>query len=105
MEHCFSKVRDLNGDREPPFPFFKFSFSYMRVCVYVFICFTHVSILSLLTYYLNVFVYYLFYFVIAFTHFVEKMRIQNTENSEKQNSEPKQEIRTKREVNKNKTKL
>ena len=40
--------------------------------------------------------YYLFYFNITFTHFVEKIRIQNTENSEKQNSETKQEIRTKR---------
>ena len=33
------------------------------------------------------------------------MRIQNTENSEKENSETKQEIRTKREVNEDKTKL
>ena len=33
------------------------------------------------------------------------MRIQNTENSEKENSETKQEIRTKREVNKDKIKL
>ena len=35
MEHCFSKVEDVNGEREPPFPFFKFSFSCMRVCVCV----------------------------------------------------------------------
>ena len=33
MEHCLSKVEDLNRDWEPPFPFFKFSFSCMRVCV------------------------------------------------------------------------
>ena len=38
MEHCFSKVEDVNGEREPPFPFFKFSFSCMRVCVCVRIC-------------------------------------------------------------------
>ena len=40
-------------------------------------------------------VYYLFYFDIAFTYFVEKARIQTTENSEKENSEIKQEIRKK----------
>ena len=33
------------------------------------------------------------------------MRIHSTENSEKDNSEKKQEIREKREVNKDKTKL
>ena len=38
MEHCFSNVEDVNGEREPPFPFFKFSFSCMRVCVCVRIC-------------------------------------------------------------------
>ena len=43
--------------------------------------------------------YYLFYFDIAFTHFVEKMGIQNTENSE-----TKQEI-TKRVLSIDKTKL
>ena len=32
MEHCLSKVEDLNVDRERPFAFFKFSFF---VCVYV----------------------------------------------------------------------
>ena len=50
-------------------------------------------------------VYCLFHFDIAFTHLVEKMRIQNTENSEKENLETKHEIKTKREVNKDKTKL
>ena len=33
------------------------------------------------------------------------MRIQDTENSEKENSEIKQEIKTKREAKKDKTKL
>ena len=33
------------------------------------------------------------------------MRIQDTENLEKENSETKQEIKTKREANKDKTKL
>ena len=33
------------------------------------------------------------------------MTIKNTENLEKENSETKQETRTKREVNKDKTKL
>ena len=40
----------------------------------------------------------LFFYVsifIAFTHFVEKTRIQTIENSEKDNSEIKQEIRKK----------
>ena len=37
MEHCLSKVEDLNRDWEPPFPFFKFSFSCMRVCVCVYL--------------------------------------------------------------------
>ena len=49
------------------------------------------------------YIYYLFFFDIARTHFVDKKRIQNTENSEKQKSEMKQEIGTKREVNKDKT--
>ena len=61
--------------------------------------------LLLLTYYLSLLLYYLFYFDIAFTHFIENMRIQNTENSKKENSDTKQEISTKREVNKDKTKL
>ena len=33
MEHCLGKVEDINGDQEPPFPFFKFLFSCMHVCV------------------------------------------------------------------------
>ena len=33
MEHCLGKVEDVNGDQEPPFPFFTFFFSCMRVCV------------------------------------------------------------------------
>ena len=74
----------------------------MRVCVCVFIylfysCFHFYSYLRTIYVYCA---YYLFYFDIAFTHFLEKMRIQNTENSEEDNSETKQEIRTKREVNK-----
>ena len=52
MEHCFSKVEDVNGEREPPFPFFKFSFSCMRVCVcaYLFILLMSPSILFLTDY-------------------------------------------------------
>ena len=61
--------------------------------------------LLLLTYYLSLLLHYLFYFDIAFTHFIEKMKIQNTENSKKENSDTKQEIRTKREVNKDTAKL
>ena len=78
----------------------------MRVCVWVFIYFIHVSIFTL-TYVLFklIMVIYLFFFYIAFTHIVENIRIQNTENSEKENSETKQEIRTKREVSKDKRKL
>ena len=41
----------------------------------------------------------------VFTYFLENMRIQNTENSEKDNLETKLEIRKKRKVNKDKTKL
>ena len=72
----------------------------------MFIYFIHVSIFTL-TYVLFklIMVIYLFFFDIAFTHIVENIRIQNTENSEKENSETKQEIRTKREVNKDKRKL
>ena len=46
---------------------------------------------------------YLLYFDIAFTPFIENMKIQNTENSEKESSETKKEIKTKREANKDKT--
>ena len=51
-------------------------------------------------------VYYICYlrcFDIAFTSFIENMKIQNIENSEKESSETKKEIKTKREVNKDKT--
>ena len=91
IEHCLSKVEHVNGDREPPFSFFKFSFSYMRVCVcaYLFI----------------LFISPFFLFLTGYLSFVEKMRIQNAENLEKENLETKHEIRTKREVNKNKIKL
>ena len=41
----------------------------------------------------------------VFTYFLENMRIQNTENSEKDNLETKLEIRKKRKVNKDKAKL
>ena len=49
MEHCFSKVEDVNGDKEPLFHFFKFSYSCMRVCVcvYLFILFVFPSLLIL----------------------------------------------------------
>ena len=75
----------------------------VRICLF-YSCF-HFTLTFLLTFYLNFLRLLLFYFDIAFTHFVEKMRIQNTENSEKQNSETKQEIRTNREVSNDKTKL
>ena len=54
MEHCLSKVEDLNVDREPPFAFLKFSFSCMRVrvCACLFTLFMS-SFLLLLTYYLR----------------------------------------------------
>ena len=42
---------------------------------------------------------------IPFSRFIEKTRIQTTENLEKDNSEIKQEIRKKTEVNKDKLKL
>ena len=98
MEHCLSKVKDLNGDREPPFPFFKFSFSCMETwscaCLFILLCLHFYSYFRTIEVY---YVYCLFYFDIAFTHFVEKMRIQNTQNSEKENSETKQAVRTKKE--------
>ena len=107
MKHCFCKVEDLNGDREPPFPFFKFSFTRMCVCVCVFILFILFMspFLLLLTYYLRLLRLSFILFWYCFYSFYWKMRIQNTENSEKDNSETKQEIRTKREVNKNETKI
>ena len=78
------------------------------MCVCVFIYFINVSMFTLTHLLRTILVYYvydLFYFDIVLTHFVKKMRTQNTENSEKENSETKQEIRTKREVNEDKTKL
>ena len=78
----------------------------MRVYVQVVIYFIRVYIFTLTYVLLRTqvyYIYYLFYFDIARTHFVDKKRIQNTENSEKQKSEMKQEIGTKREVNKDKT--
>ena len=71
----------------------------MRVYVFVFIYFIHVSIFNLTC------VLFKFVIFIAFTLFIENMSIQNTENSEKENSEAKQEIKIKREVNKDKTLL
>ena len=94
MEHCLSKMEDLDGDREP---LFKYSFSCLRVCVCVFIYFIHVSIFALR--------YVLFKFITFIIYFVLILLLQNTENSEKENSETKQKMRTKREVNKDKTKL
>ena len=49
--------------------------------------------------------YYLFHFDIVIIHYLEKRRIQYTENSEKDNSVTKQKIREKRQVNKDKAKL
>ena len=34
MEHSLSKVEELNGEREPLFPFFKLLFFFNEVCVY-----------------------------------------------------------------------
>ena len=62
----------------------------MCVCVFIYI---HISISPF------------FLFLTGYLSFVEKMRIQNAENLEKENLETKHEIRTKREVNKNKIKL
>ena len=59
--------------------------------------------LLLLTYYLSLLGLLFILFLYCFTPFFENMRIQNTENSEKENSEIKKEIQTKREVNKDKT--
>ena len=48
------KVEDLNRDIEPPFPFFKFSLSSMRLCVCACLFTLFMSILlHLLTYYLS----------------------------------------------------
>ena len=57
---------------------------YVRACLHIFLCLHFDSI---------------------FSHFNEKTRIQTTENSEIDNSEIKQEIRKKTEVNKDKLKL
>ena len=76
----------------------------MRACVCVLLfcsCLHFYSYSRIIEVY---YVYYLFYLNIAFTHFVEKMGIQITENSEKYNSETKQEI-TKRVLSIDKTKL
>ena len=68
------------------------------MCVCLFIYFIHISIFPLS--------HGLFKLVkLSAYYFVEKMRIQNAENLEKENLETKHEIRTKREVNKNKIKL
>ena len=50
---------------------------------------------------------FLVYFILILRLLIllKKMGIQNTERSEKDNSETKEEIRTKREVSKDKTKL
>ena len=75
----------------------------MYVCACLFILFLS-PILLLLTDYLSL-LRLLFNFDIAFTHFVEKRGFKIQKNSEKENSETKHEIRRKREVNKDKTKL
>ena len=109
MEHYLSKVEKLNGDREPPFPFFKFSFSCLRVCVCVFTYFIYFILVFIfnLTYVLFEFIKFIIYFIVIFVfiHVLEKMRNQNAENSEKDNSITKQKIREKREANEDKTKL
>ena len=65
------------------------------ICVYVCVC----------AYLFILFISPFFLFLTGYLSFVEKMRIQNAENLEKENLETKHEIRTKREVNKNKIKL
>ena len=70
MKNCLIKVRDVNADREPPFPFFKFLFSCMRLCVCacLFILFISPFLLSLslsLTDYLSLlrfFILFLYWF-------------------------------------------
>ena len=42
MEHCLGKVEDVNGDQEPPFPFFN-----ACMCGCAFIYFIHISVFTL----------------------------------------------------------
>ena len=66
MEHYLSKVEKQNGDREPPFPFFKFSFSCLRVCVCVFTYFIYFILVFIfnLTYVLLKFIKFIIYFIV-----------------------------------------
>ena len=106
MEHCLSKVKNLNGDWEPPFPFFKLLFSCLRVCARVFIYFILVFILNL-TYVLFKFIKFISYFILILflLIFLKKWGFIVQKILEKTIQKKKKEIREKREVNKDKTKL
>ena len=74
------------------------------MCVRVFIYIIHISVFTLSHGLFKFVTFFLFYFYIDLTHFVEKTRIQNTENSEKENLEKKRNRNKKRsKQRKNKT--
>ena len=74
------------------------------MCVRVFIYIIHISVFTLSHGLFKFVTFFLFYFYIDLTHFVEKTRIQNTENSEKENLEKKRNRNKKRsKQTKNKT--
>ena len=66
------------------------------MCVRVFVYIIHISGFTLSHGLFKFVTSFLFYFYIDFTHFVEKTRIQNTENSEKENLEKKQQNQNKK---------
>ena len=56
IKHCLNKVEDVNCYIEPPFPFFKFPLSCVRLCVCTCLFSLFISILlHLLTYYSSLF--------------------------------------------------
>ena len=74
------------------------------MCVRVFIYIIHISVFTLSHGLFKFVTFFLFYFYIDLTHFVEKTRIQNTENSKKENLEKKRNRNKKRsKQRKNKT--
>ena len=74
------------------------------MCVRVFVYIIHISVFTLSHGLFKFVTFFLFYFYIDLTHFVEKTRIQNTENSEKENLEKKRNRNKKRsKQRKNKT--
>ena len=66
------------------------------VCACLFILFMSLFLI-LLEYYLSLLNFIIYFILLLFLHiFLKKMRIQSTENSEKDNSGTKQEVRKKR---------